>query len=159
MDMDKNNALAPKAANGSLNIGLFVGFNLPVYSDKYRAGVCEAQERALADAKLYEAQRDETYSEIQDLTVQARVHHNVLGLLRDSILPRTKDSLELARSDYAKSNVDYGTVQSALREVLQVQIQIVQVEAELAKALAALERAVGCQINEHPPGKPAAELR
>jgi outer membrane protein, heavy metal efflux system len=159
MDMDKNNALAPKAANGSPNIGLFVGFNLPIYRDKYRAGVCEAQERALADAKLYEAQRDESYSEIQDLTVQARVHQNVLGLLRDSTLPRTKESLELARSDYAKSNVDYGTVQSALREVLRVQLQIVQVEAELAKALAALERAVGCQINEHPPGKPPAEVR
>ena len=83
--------------------------------------------------------------------VQARVQQNVLTLLRDSILPRTKESLELARSDYAKSNVDYATVLSTLREVLQVQLQIAQVEAELAKALAALERAVGCQINEHPP--------
>ena len=35
--------------------------------------------------------------------------------------------------------------------LLQVQLQIAQVEAELAKALAALERAVGSQINEHPP--------
>ena len=159
MDMDKNNAVAPKTASGSPNVGLFVGFNLPVYRNKYRAGVCEAQERALADAKLYEAQRDETYSEIQDLMVQARTQQNVLGLLRDSILPRTKESLELARSDYAKSNVDYATVLSTLREVLQVQLQIAQVEAELAKALAALERAVGCQLNEHPPGQPPAEPR
>ena len=159
MDMDKTNAVAPKTASGSPNVGLFVGFNLPVYRNKYRAGVCEAQERALADAKLYEAQRDETYSEIQDLMVQARVQQNVLALLRDSILPRTKESLELARSDYAKSNVDYATVLSTLREVLQVQLQIAQVEAELAKALAALERAVGCQINEHPPRQPPAGSR
>jgi outer membrane protein, heavy metal efflux system len=159
MDMEKTNAEVPRAASGSPNVGLFVGFNLPVYHNKYRAGVCEAQERALADAKLFEAQRDETFSEIQDLMVQAKVQQNVLTLLRDSILPRTKESLELARSDYAKSNVDYATVLSTLREVLQVQLQIAQVEAELAKALAALERAVGCQINEHPPAHAATASR
>ena len=151
MDMEKTNAQTPKTASGSPNIGLFVAFNLPVYRAKYRAGVCEAQEHTLADVKLYEAQRDETYSEIQDLMTQAKVQQNVLTLLRDGILPRSKESLALARSDYAKSNVDYATVQSALREVLQVQLQIAQIEAELAKALAALERAVGCEINEHPP--------
>jgi hypothetical protein len=152
MDMEKKNAVTPQTASGFPNVGLFVGFNLPVYRTKYRAGVCEAEERAIADAKLYEAQRDETYGEIQDLMTQAKVQQDVLTLLRDSILPRTKEALSLARSDYAKSNVDYATVQSALREVLQVQLQIAQIEAELAKALAALERAVGGEINEHPPG-------
>jgi outer membrane protein TolC len=151
MDMEKTNAQAPRTASGFPNVGLFVGFNLPVYHNKYRAGVCEAEERALADTKLYESQRDETYSEIQDLMVQAKVQQNVLDLLRDSILPRTRQSLDLARSDYAKSNVDYATVLSSLRETVQVQLQIAQVEAELAKALAALERAVGTQINERPP--------
>jgi cobalt-zinc-cadmium efflux system outer membrane protein len=151
MDMEKTNAQAPRTASGSPNVGLFVAFNLPVYRNKYRAGVCEAEERAHADAKLYEAQRDETLSEIQDLMVQAKVQQNVLTLLRDSILPRTRQSLNLARSDYAKSNVDYPTLLSALREVLQIQLQIAQVEAELGKALASLERAVGSQINEHPP--------
>ena len=68
--------------------------------------------------------------------MQARAQQDVLGLLRDSILPRTEESLDLARSDYAKGNVDYATVLSALREVLQVQLQIAQVEAELGKALA-----------------------
>ena len=151
MDMEKTNAVAPKTASGTPNVGLFVAFNLPVNQHKYRAGLSEARERAQADAKLYEAQRDETYSEIQDLMVQAKVQQNVLSLLRDSILPRTQQSLALAESDYAKSNVDYATLLSALREVLQVQIQIAQVEAELGKALASLERAVGGQINEHPP--------
>ena len=144
MDMSKANAEAPNTASGSPNIGLFVGFNLPVYRNKYRAGVCEAEERAIADTKLYEAQRDEAFSEIQDLMVQARVQQNVLTLLRDSILPRTKESLELARSDYAKGNVDYATVLSTVREVLQVELQIVQVEAELGKALAVAR--AGCRV-------------
>jgi outer membrane protein TolC len=157
MDMEKTNAQSPRTAGGFPNVGLFVGFNLPVYQKKYLAGVCEAQERAAADAKLYEAQRDETNSEIQDLMVQAKVHQHVLTLFRESTLPRSKQALELARSDYAKSNVDYATVLSALRDVLQVQLQIAQVEAELGKTTAALERAVGGQINEHPPSPTRAE--
>jgi outer membrane protein, heavy metal efflux system len=82
--------------------------------------------------------------------VQARVQRNVVHLLRDTILPRTKEALELAKTDYARGNVDIATLLSAMREVLQVQVQIAQVEAELGKALAQLERAVGGQIKEHP---------
>ena len=101
----------------------------------------------MADAKLYEAQRDETNSEIKDFYTQARVQQDTLGLLRD-ILRRARHTLDLAKSDYTNQNVDIGTVLSAQREVLQVEIQIAQVEAELGKALASLERAVGCQITE-----------
>ncbi len=156
MDMEKTNAATPRTASGFPNVGLFVAFNLPVYRDKYRAGVSEAKERAIADAKLYEAQRDETHSEIADLMTQAKVQQNVLGLLRDRILPKTRQTLENAGNDYSKGNVDFASLISALREVLQVELQIAQVEAELGKALASLERAVGCQINEHPPAPEAA---
>jgi outer membrane protein TolC len=155
MDMEKTNAQSPRTASGSPNVGLFVGFNLPVYQRKYQAGVCEAQERAMADTKLYEAERDEAFSTIQDLMVQARVQQNVLGLLREQILPRAHQTLTNAIGDYGKASVDFATPISALREVLQVQLQIAQVDAELGKALAALERAVGCEINEHPLGAPA----
>jgi outer membrane protein TolC len=130
------------------NVGLFVGFNLPVYHKKYQAGVLEAEERARADSKLFEAERDAALSEIQDFVIQAKVQASVFSLLKESIEPRTRETLELARSDYAKSNVDYATVLSALREVLQVQLQIAQVRAELGKALAGLERAVGRQLSE-----------
>ncbi len=156
MDMTRTDAVS-RTASGSPNIGLFVGVNLPVYRKKYQAGVCEAQERALADAKLYEAQRDETDGEIKDFFTQAKVQTDVLSLLRDGILPRARHTLELARSDYVNQNVDFATILSAQREVLQVEMQVAQVEAELGKALASLERAVGCRINEQGPGRPPAE--
>ena len=159
LDMEKTNAATPTTASGVPNVGLFVGFNLPIYRKKYEAGVCEAKERTLADSRLYEAQRDETNGEIKDFFTQAKVQQNVLALLRDSILPRTRDTLELAESDYKANNVDIATILSAQREVLQVEIQAVQVEAELGKALASLERAVGCQINERTLEPESAEPR
>ena len=88
------------------------------------------------------------YAGNQEVSDQAKVQQGVLSLLRESILPRTKDTLELSRSDYGKGNVDSATVLSAQREVLQVQLQIAQIEGELGKALASLERAVGSQWNE-----------
>ena len=148
MDMEKTNAVTPRTASGMPNIGLFAAFNLPVYRGKYRAGVSEAQERAIADAKLYEAEQDEANSEIKDFFTQAKVQNNVLGLLRDNIRPRIEHTLDLAKTDYENQNVDIATVLSVQREVLQVAIQIAQVEAELGKALASLERAVGCEVNE-----------
>ena len=63
-------------------------------------------------------------------------------------LPYAENALEQARSDYASQNVEIATVVSAQREMLQVEIQFAQVEAELGKALATLERAVGCRVND-----------
>jgi outer membrane protein TolC len=159
MDMEKTNAVTPRTAGGMPNVGLFVAFNLPVNRAKYEAGVCEAKERALADARLYEAQRDETLSEIRDFSAQARAQQDILGLLRDGTLPRTEETARLARSDYAKGNVDYATALSGMRELLQVRLQIAQVEGEKARALAALERAIGCHINGDDGGKPPPSER
>jgi outer membrane protein TolC len=151
MDMEKTNAQTPKTAGGFPNVGLFVGFNLPVYRQKLEAGVCEAEARTIADARLYDAERDATYRDVKDLMIQAKTQRDIIELFRASILPKSEQALKLATTDYQTGNVDYVTLITAWREVLQIQLQIAQVEAELGKALASLERAVGVQLNEHPP--------
>jgi cobalt-zinc-cadmium efflux system outer membrane protein len=155
MDMEKTNAVTPKTASGNPNVGLFVGFNLPIYQKKLAAGVCEAQARAIADARLYDAERDSTYREIKDLIAQANSQKAISDLFRASILPKSRQALEASTSEYQAGNVDYVTLITAWREVLQIELQAAQVEAELSKVLASLERAVGCQLNEHPPAPSA----
>ena len=54
--MEKTNAETPRTASGQPNVGLFVGFNLPIYHKKLAAGVQEAQARAAADGQLFEAE-------------------------------------------------------------------------------------------------------
>jgi len=153
-DMERTNATARDTAMGMPNVGLFVGFNLPIYHKKLVAGVHEAQARAAADAQLYEAERDQTYRDVKNALVAARVQQNVLGLLKRNNLPAARRIFELTRSEYRsnKEGVDYLTLLSAWRDVLEVELQVAQVEAELGKSLAQLERAVGAQLNEHPPG-------
>lgn len=151
MDMEKTNAMTPSTVTGFPNVGLFVGFNLPVYRSKLAAGVCEAQARAIADAMLYDAERDATYREVKDLFTQARAQRDIITLFRTRILPKSEQALRAAASDYQLGNVDYVTLITAWREVLQIELQVAQVESELGKALASLERAIGVQLNEHPP--------
>ncbi len=155
MDMEKTNAVTPRTAGGFPNVGLVVGFNLPVYQKKLAAGVAEAQARAIADAKLYDSDRDSTYREIKGLITLARSHQSIAELFRSSILPKSRQALEASTSDYQVGTVDYVTLITAWREVLQVELQLAQVEAELGKTLASLERVVGCQINANPPQSPA----
>ena len=152
-DMEERNASVGRAASGVPNVGLFVGFNLPIYRGKYRAAVSEAQARASADALLYQAERDQAHRDVKDLFVQARVQRNILGLFRRTNLPNARQVLDLTAADYRTGSpgADYPSVLAAWREVLQVELQVAQVEAELRKTLASLERAVGAQINEHPP--------
>jgi outer membrane protein TolC len=150
MDMEKTNALTPRTAGGFPNVGLFVGFNLPVYRTKLAAGVCEAEARALADAKLYDAERDSTYRVVKELITQTHAQRDIIELFRESILPKSLHALEIARADYEAAKVDYLTLFTAWREVLQIELQVAQAEAVLGKALASLERAVGIQINEGP---------
>ena len=154
MDMTRQNAMSP-TAGGMPNVGMFIGFDLPVYRAKLHAGVAEAQARAVADAKLYEAERDSTNREIKDLFTQVQAQRSILGYFQTGILPKAKEALDTATSGYETGQlVDFPTLITSWREVLQIELQIAQVESELGKALASLERAVGTQINQSPPANP-----
>ncbi|HEU5115500.1 MAG TPA: TolC family protein, partial [Isosphaeraceae bacterium] len=59
-------------------------------------------------------------------------------------------ALEVASSDYQAARVDYLTLITAWREVLQIELQVAQLETSLGQSLASLERAVGVQLSEHP---------
>ena len=66
----------------------------------------------------------------------------------------------MALSDYQTAGVDFLTLITAWREVLQIELQVAQYETELGKSLASLERAVGVQLGIHPPsatGEPMPE--
>jgi len=151
--MERTNATTPQTAMGMPNVGLFVGFNVPIHRDKYRAGVHEAIARANADAHLYEAERDQARREVKDALAAVEAQRNVLGLLRRVNLPTARRIFDLARAEFraGKPGVDDLTLLNAWRDHLQVELQVAQVEAELGKALARLERAVGCRLNESPP--------
>jgi outer membrane protein TolC len=135
-------------------VGLVVGFNLPIYRGKLDAAVREAEARVVADARRYEDLRDQTYEEVRAAYAEARGRLEVLDLFRSAYLPRSRQALEVAAADYRTGDLDFLSLNTAWRELLQVEVQIARSEAELNRALADLERAVGTQIA----GDPAVPL-
>jgi cobalt-zinc-cadmium efflux system outer membrane protein len=151
--MTRDNAQSP-TADGRDNYGFVVGFNLPIYKRKLDAAVCEAEARAVADARRYDAERDATYREIKDLFTQAEAHRDTIDLLKSGILPKSTQALQVAAAGYRGGTLDYLTLSTARQEVLRVEVQVARLEAELGKTLASLEKVVGIQLNEHPPMMP-----
>ncbi|AMV38107.1 TolC family protein [Planctomyces sp. SH-PL62] len=155
MTLTRDNAMSP-TADGRDMVGLTVGFNLPVYRGKLAAGVREAEARAVANSRRYDNLRDETYEAVKSLLAEATSRRDVIDLFRSGYLPRSRQALEIAASDYRAGNLDFLTLVTAWRELLQVELQIARFESELGRALAQLERVVGCQLNEHPPSPASA---
>jgi cobalt-zinc-cadmium efflux system outer membrane protein len=152
-NMERTNAEMPETAGGMPNVGFFVGLNLPVYRTKLRAAVREAEARVAAETHLLEAESDQARREVKDLFVQARVQQKLLELLERTNLPVARQVLDLTAGDYRSgaAGVDALSFLGAWRELLQVELQVAQLEAELEKTLASLERAVGLELNQHPP--------
>ncbi len=145
--MTRENNPSPQA-DGRDNVGFNVGFNLPVYRQKYRAGVYEAQARARADSMRYEADRDQAWREVTAAWAEVQASRETLELLNNRIAPKSRLALEGAVAGYRAGSLDYVTMNTAREELQEVETQLVRAEAELERAVADLERAVGTGLGE-----------
>jgi cobalt-zinc-cadmium efflux system outer membrane protein len=158
MMMSRANAMS-ELADGRDNVGLVVGFNLPIYREKLNAGVREAEARTIAEARRLEDLRDETFEAVAERFAEVEARREILGLFRDSYLGRSQQALDVAISDYQGGSLDFVSLITAWRDVLRVELQIAGVEAELIRALASLERVVGVQLREVGPEESPGEYR
>jgi outer membrane protein TolC len=140
--MTRRNNPSPEA-DGRDNVGFVVGFNLPVHRAKYRAAVCEARAQERADALRFEAERDRAVREVASAWAEVVAARETLELLRERIAPKSRQALEGAVAGYRAGSLDYVTLNTAREELLEVEMQVVAMEAALARAAADLERAVG----------------
>lgn len=157
-----NNALSP-IATGNDNFGLNLGVNLPVYRDRIRAGVHEAEHRVVQSARQYEAALDDTRKQIRQQWLAADSARRQLALYEENIVPRAERALDISISDYSAGKTDILQVVSNYAALLEFRLQIARLQADLGQALASLDRVVGCQIARlspsanpvGPPPKPA----
>ena len=161
----ESDAISPMA-NGKDNFGFTLGVSLPIYRDRLRAGVREAEHRVVESARRYDAALDETFRKIRRLVLAADAAKRQLALYRDRIVPRTEQALEVSIADYPAGRTDIQQVINNYTELLAFRIQIAGFERDLGQALASLDRVVGCEIaaaplpatNPQVPPAPAAEV-
>ncbi|MFQ5730561.1 MAG: TolC family protein [Planctomycetaceae bacterium] len=148
-----------RVANGNDNFAFGVGVNLPIWRDKLRAGVSEAEHRVVASARRYDATRDDTYRQIKRLMVQIRALEQQITLFRDSIIPKSSQTLRVSTADYRVGKVDFQQIIDNWSDLLTFQIQLARLRATLGQSMASLERVVGCQLATLPEPRGGAGQR
>ena len=149
--MTTNKALAP-TSDGIDNVDLGLMVNVPVYRNRLRAGVHEAEANVVASAREYDNLRDRTQEEIKDLFAQATSQQELLRLFSDEIIPKADQTLEVSIPAYESGEIDFLQLTDNWQQLLRFQILQQRLEAQLRQTLATMERTVGGTL---PPGGPA----
>ena len=102
-------------ANGRDNVSVLFGLSLPIYRDKIRAGVAEAEQRIAADSRRFDAEQDDTLRAIRRLAFRLEALADQLDLLEERILPRAEQTLEVSLADYRGERVGFAEVANSLR--------------------------------------------
>jgi outer membrane protein TolC len=143
--MTRSGALSG-VADGNDNWGFTVGVNIPLWRDKLRAGVAEAEHRIAESSRRVESTRDDTFRHIRRLTVQATAIEQQIELFRKGIIPDAESTLKLLFARYRAGQADVQDLLDNYSRLLTYHLQVARLEAQLGQTLASLERVVGCNV-------------
>ena len=136
------NALSP-VATGNDNFGFTVGMTLPIWRNKIRAGVAEANLQTQASANAWQNERDRLAGQLQQRLAEADSMLEYREILKSRMSPRTRTLLKLTLTDYSGGRSDFSSVIEAYREVLALESKVLSVEASLWTSLIQIQRLVG----------------
>jgi len=113
------------------------GMTLPIWRDKIAAQIAAAQaEKRAAKARL-SAEEIRLAVEFADRSFVLRENERNLRLLQERLLPKARNSLEIAQSGYGLSRVDFINLIDAERTLLE--FELAEVEAKTKREIALAE--------------------
>lgn len=145
-----------QTADGKDMVGLIAGVSVPLWRDRIRAGVREAEHRVVESSRRYDAERDDTFRQIRRFAAAAEAADRQRRLYRESVLPRAEQAREVSVADYRAGRTDILQVVDNYRALLAFEIQVARFEADLGQALASLDRVVGCEVATFATATPAS---
>lgn len=143
---DMAGMLSPPPDNGKNTFSVAVGINIPLWRDKYRAGVIEAAENRSAEQQNYSQIRNEMEFSISDLTSRLRTLDEQLDMYQDVLITQAETVLKSAESAYAEGQGGVLDLLDGERFLLNTRLATERYRADYLRALAELERAVGSRF-------------
>jgi outer membrane protein TolC len=135
--------LQPPPDNGKNALTVSVGISIPLWREKYRAGVQRATEETLAQRRNFEAVQNEVEFAVR---VRLETLRGQVRLFDTVLIPQAEEALRSTESAYQTGQVGVLDLLDSERVLLQVRIGNARQEADLLVALAELERAVGTRF-------------
>ena len=146
-----------ESQNGHMVVGM-VSVTLPIWRDKYAAGVREAESRHQAALKSRADRENRLAAEAKMAAYQLRDAHRKIGLYRDNLVPKARQSLEATLAAYRAGSVPFADLVDAERLLLEFQLDYERALANHGQRLAELERIVGRELPRgSAPSAPAPE--
>jgi outer membrane protein, heavy metal efflux system len=136
----------PPPDNGKNAFNLSVGINLPVWRDKYRAGVVEASESLIASRRDFELIRNEIEFSVRDQALRLQTLSEQIRLYDQVLIPQAEEALRSTESAYETGQVRALDLLDSERFLVSSRLMKERYEIDYLQALAALERAVGTRF-------------
>ena len=143
-------------SNGNDAWNLSFGLNLPIWWQRLRAQVLEMNAQALSSVEQYDELRTLIFFQLQDALVQIDTQYRQAVLLRDLIVPRAWQTVEVSASAYRAGSVDFTPLIDNWRKWLEFSLDYHRALAGLEQRFADLQQLVGMRLPRTPP-VPAAQ--
>jgi outer membrane protein TolC len=130
-----------------------LGVTLPIWRDKIAAEIAAAQARKSAAQARLSAEQIQLAVEFADKSFMYREATRNLTLLTDVLLPKARQSLEVARAGYSAGKTDFINLLDAERVLLE--FQLAEVDARTRRELALTELSL-LIVGLQPPGAPVS---
>ncbi len=138
-----------RSGNGPTRTGGGVRFDLPIFN-RNQGGIVRADWELNAALHARDAIRDQIVQDVRTAARQYRQARENLLVLEREVAPALSEALAISQRGYADGGTDYLLVLQTSSQYLDVQSRILDQTAAMARAVAELERSVGCRLDADP---------
>jgi outer membrane protein TolC len=131
-------------------IALMLSVNIPIWRDKYAAGVREAKARQSAAVCEKKEKLNSLAADLKMEFFNFRNAQRKIGLYRDTLLPKAQQALKSTQASYQTGGAGFSDMIDTQRELLEFQLNYERALADSQQALARLEAIVGRPIAAAP---------
>ena len=125
---------------------LTAGVEIPLWLNKYGAGVREAEKMTESGRAGLEAVRKQTAFDVKDSHFRVMTAKKTTDLYRNTLVPQAEMRFKASEAAYRTGKVDFIDLLESERFLLNAKIMLAMAEGDLGMNLARLERAIGMDL-------------
>jgi outer membrane protein TolC len=128
-------------------IAIMLSVNIPIWRDKYAAGVRQAKAKQSAALCEKKEKQNSLAAELKMESFNLRNAQRKVSLYRDTLLPKAQQALKSTQASYQTGTAGFSDLIDTQRELLEFQLNYERALADSQQALARLEAIVGRPIS------------
>jgi cobalt-zinc-cadmium efflux system outer membrane protein len=144
---DKGEPAAPGMTDSNENsVAAMISLNIPIWFNKYRAKVKEAQARYSAALNERSERENNLTSDLKMAFYGFRDAERKINLYRDTLVPKAEQSLKVTLKTFTAGKADFLDVIDTQRVLLEFKLSYERALADRAERLAEVEMLVGKEV-------------